>query len=89
MRPDVHPHDYRFITPSGEVLQTGSTVGIADAARAVAQLSGFPFSYQVVHRALRAAGVWVGSYRPGSPTARPVLVVIERSDAASDQLPPP
>jgi len=88
MRPDAYPHTFIFMTPSGEVLRSGSAPSIADAVRAVVELTGFPFSYQVVHRALRASAVWLGSYRP-EPGARPVVLIIERSPESFTQPPPP
>jgi hypothetical protein len=86
MRVEIYPHDYRFMTPSGEVMQSGSASSIGEVVRVVAELSGFPFSYQVVHRALRGTGIWLGSYRP-EPGARPVVLVIERSPESFNQLP--
>lgn len=88
MRVDVHPYDYRIMTASGEVLQAGSAVGIPSALSAIVKWSGFDFSYQVVHRALRAAGIWLASYRP-EPSARPVVLIIERAPESFNQLPPP
>lgn len=83
----MHIHDYRFMTPSGEVLEAGNGVGIAEVVRLVCERSGIAFSYQVVHRALRATGLWLGSYRPNGAASRPVVLVIER--ASTDQPSPP
>jgi hypothetical protein len=83
-------YDYRLMTPTGEMLEANTCVGISEAVRSLVAKTGVPWSYQVVHRALRLTGVWVAAYRlPDSPSARPLVAVIERSSAAANHTPPP
>ncbi len=89
MRADIPPYDYRLMTPSGVVLEASTCVGIAEAVRVLAEKTAIQWSYQVVHRAIKLSGVWVGSYRPDQTSSRPVVLVIEQTVGWPDQSPPP